>query len=170
MRGTIKKLLSLVLCGAMLAAVLGGCTNQETETTPSVSPSASEEVSQSPAGGVTDGTLNKEYVAQSALADSGNTGTLSTEHTVAVRNGNGVSGVAATASSALTNGGYDVTETGDADNYDYANTLIVYNDSSLESEARSIGETLGVGTTMLNDGSYTFDGNFLVILGADYTG
>lgn len=56
MKGTIKKLLSLALCGAMLAAVLGGCTNQETETTPSVFPSASEEVSQTPAGGVTDGT------------------------------------------------------------------------------------------------------------------
>lgn len=56
MKGTIKKLLSLALCGAMLTAVLGGCTNQETETTPSVSPSASEEVSQAPTGGVTDGT------------------------------------------------------------------------------------------------------------------
>lgn len=121
-------------------------------------------------GGVVDGTLDKEYIAQSALADSGNTGSLASEHTVAVRNGNGVSGVAATASSVLTNSGYDVTETGDADNYDYASTIIVYNDSSMESEARSIGEALGVGTTMLNDGSYTFDGNFLVILGADYTG
>lgn len=56
MKGTIKKLLSLALCGAMLTAVLGGCTNQETETTPSVSPSASEEASQAPTGGVTDGT------------------------------------------------------------------------------------------------------------------
>ena len=56
MKGTIKKLLSLALCGAMLTAVLGGCTNQETETTPSVSPSASEEASQAPTGGVPDGT------------------------------------------------------------------------------------------------------------------
>ena len=134
-----------------------------------LSPTVNEEDSAN-RGGVTDGTLDKEYIAQSALADSGNTGSLASENAVAVRNGNGVSGVAATASSVLTNSGYDVTETGDADNYDYASTLIVYNDSSMESEARSIGEALGVGTTMLNDGSYTFDGNFLVILGADYTG
>ncbi len=119
-------------------------------------------------GGVTDGTLDKEYIAQSALSDSGNSGSVSDELTVAVRNGNGVGGVAASASSVLTNSGYDVTETGDADSYDYASTLIIYNDSSQESEARSIGETLGVGTTMINDGSYSFDGNFLVILGADY--
>lgn len=119
-------------------------------------------------GGVTDGTLDKEYVAQSALSDSGNTGSVANEYTVAVRNGNGVGGVAASASSVLTNSGYDVTETGDADSYDYASTLIIYNDSSQESEARAIGEALGVGTTMQNDGSYAFDGSFLVILGSDY--
>lgn len=119
-------------------------------------------------GGVTDGTLDKEYVAQSALSNSDNAGSAIGGRTVAVRNGNGVGGVAASASSVLTNSGYDVAETGDADSYDYASTLIIYNDGSQESEARAIGEALGVGTTMQNDGSYAFDGNFLVILGADY--
>ena len=120
-------------------------------------------------GGVTDGSLDQEYIAQSALVDSGNDGNYSSgELTVAVRNGCGVSGLAASASSVLTNNGYDVIETGDADSYDYASTVIVYNDDSQAADARAIGEALGIGAAVKNDGSYVFDGNFLVILGSDY--
>ncbi len=127
-----------------------------------LSPTVDESVSAN-RGGVTDGTLNKEYIAESVLADTG-------EDTVTVYNGNGVAGSASLASEVLTESGFEVLATGDADSYDYANTLIIYNDSDDESTARSIGEALGVGTTIENDGSYTFDGSFLVILGADYGG
>ncbi len=132
-----------------------------------LSPTVNEEASAN-RGGVTDGTLDKEYIAQSVLLDSGSgSGEAST---VAVRNGNGISGLAARAASALTNSGFDVTETSDADSYDYANTMIIYDDSDQESVARDIGEVLGVGITVQNNGDYEFEGSFLVILGADYTG
>ena len=68
--------------------------------------------------------------------------------TVVVRNGAGISGVAAEAADKLTPEGYDV-ETGNADDFDYS-------------------ETLGIGTVRLDDGTYDFDGDFLVIVGSDW--
>lgn len=87
--------------------------------------------------------------------------------TIIVRNGAGISGVAAEAADKLTPEGYDV-ETGNADDFNYDETLIVYSENSQGAEAKHIAETLGIGTVRLDDGTYDFDGDFLVIVGSDW--
>ena len=87
--------------------------------------------------------------------------------TVIVRNGSGEAGVASEAADKLTPEGYDV-ETGNADDFGYSETLIVYSENSKGAEAKAIARTLGIGTVQLNDGTYDFDGDFLVIVGSDW--
>lgn len=122
-------------------------------------------------GGVTDGSIGGEAVAQAVL--SGEESSLSDYghgEQVEVQNGSGVSGVAATAASTLTNKGYDVTNTLDADSYNYNKTLVIYDKGTDESVAKSIAKLLGCGTPTVNDGSYTYEGSYLVIVGKDYKG
>ncbi len=133
-----------------------------------LSPTPDESDSQNN-GGVTDGSIGGEAVAQavlygqeSSLSDRGN------GEQVEVRNGSGVTGLAASAANTLTNKGYDITATGDADSYDYSDTLIIYDSGTDESVAKSIANVLGAGTPTVNDGSYTYDGAYLVIIGKDY--
>lgn len=87
---------------------------------------------------------------------------------VVIRNGNGKSGVAAAVEAILKDKGYQF-DTGNADNFKYPTTLIIYNDDSQAEEANSIQQTLGKGQVQKNDGSYEFDGDFLVIVGADWS-
>lgn len=87
--------------------------------------------------------------------------------TVAVRNGNGISGAGSQATAKVESLGYTV-ESGNADSFDYAKTLVVYDQSSKKAEAEEIARALGVGTAMVNDGSYVFESDFLVVLGADW--
>lgn len=88
--------------------------------------------------------------------------------TVTVWNGNGGSGVASSGGQTIGNMGYDV-ETGNADSYDYENTLIIFNNASLRHDALSIAQQLGCGKIYLNNGEYSFSSDFLVILGSDYS-
>lgn len=88
--------------------------------------------------------------------------------TVVVRNGSGIDGVASEAAEKLSAEGYEV-ETGNADDFSYEETLIVYNESSQGAEAKRIASLLGIGRTQLNYGTYDFDGDFLVVVGSDWS-
>lgn len=92
-----------------------------------------------------------------------------TKHTgnVAVRNGNGITGAGTEATTRIETLGYTV-ESGNADTFDYPKTLVIYDDTSKASQAKDIASALGVGTAMVNDGSYVFEADFLVVLGADW--
>ena len=87
-----------------------------------------------------------------------------------VRNGTAVSGLAAEAADALTKVGYTVTETGNADSDDYAETIVVYEDDSQASEAQEIAGTVAHNAKVVkNDGKYNLLGDFLVVIGANYS-
>lgn len=103
-------------------------------------------------------------------AGEGATGS-STQKTgsIVVKNGNGLSGAGAQASSKLESLGYTI-ETGNADSFDYPETIVVYEKSSRANEAKDIANALGIGKAQLNDGSFVFTGDFLVVLGSDWTG
>lgn len=118
-------------------------------------------------GGVIDGSIDPEVIAQNVL--SGEESSDVATGPVVVRNGSGLSGVAAEVSSMLTNRGYNVTSVGDADSYDYTNTVVVYDDPANASSARAIAGSIGVGSAVENDGSYVFDGDYLVVIGSDYS-
>ena len=117
-------------------------------------------------GGVTDGSISGEYVAQSVL--SGGSAENLSDVMVEVRNGSGIAGVAADASSVLTNEGYNVTTVGDAESYDYTQTIVVYNPDGDAATAQAIAQSLGGAQVVKNDGVYNVDGTYLVVVGGDY--
>ena len=117
-------------------------------------------------GGVTDGSISGEYVAQSVL--SGGSAEDLSDVMVEVRNGSGIAGVAADASSVLTNEGYNVTTVGDAESYDYTQTIVVYNPDGDAATAQAIAQSLGGAQVVKNDGVYNVDGTYLVVVGGDY--
>ena len=86
---------------------------------------------------------------------------------VAIRNGNGIEGAANEAAEKLEDVGYTI-ETGNADGFDYSQTIVIYNYANQANEAKEIATTIGVGKAQLNDGTYSFSGDFLVVLGADW--
>lgn len=86
---------------------------------------------------------------------------------VSVKNGSGISGCASEAAEKLTPLGA-VAETGNADDYNYTTTLVIYDQSSQASTAQAIVDALGVGKAIQNDGSYSFSGDILVVVGHDW--
>lgn len=88
---------------------------------------------------------------------------------IAVRNGSEISGAAAMAAERLTAAGYTA-ESGNAESSGYNSTLVIYPSASKAEEAAAILQTLGVGHTVQNDGTYTIpEGmSFMVVIGADF--
>lgn len=85
---------------------------------------------------------------------------------VAVKNGSGIQGCANEAASKLTPKGA-VCETGNADDYNYKSTIVVYNGND-SSKAQTIADALGCGTVKKNDGTYSFSADYLVVVGQDW--
>lgn len=88
--------------------------------------------------------------------------------TISVKNGAGIAGCAADAASRLTPLGA-IAETGNADDSNYQKTLIIYDDASQEAQAQAIADALGCGTIQRNTGTYSYSGDFLVVVGADWS-
>jgi len=88
---------------------------------------------------------------------------------IVVRNGSGYSGLGNEVASTLTNAGYTVTDTGNADSFDYASTLVIYSGADKAAQASAIAKTIGHNAkARANDGSYKTTGDFLVIVGSNY--
>lgn len=87
---------------------------------------------------------------------------------ITVRNGSGITGGATALADILTNAGYIVAETGNADSYVYTETLVIYLDSSYKQACESIVQTLGTGRVVNGVNGYTFDTEVLVVLGSDW--
>lgn len=87
--------------------------------------------------------------------------------TVSVKNGSGVTGVAISAGDKVSAMGYTV-DTGNADAFTYTTTLVIYNTADQAADAQAIVDALGVGMALLNDGSYLFESDYLVVVGADW--
>ena len=51
--------------------------------------------------------------------------------------------------------------------YNYKKTIVVYNGTD-SSQAQKIADLLGVGTVKKNDGTYSFTGDYLVVVGQDW--
>jgi len=88
--------------------------------------------------------------------------------TITVRNGSGVDSGASKIAAILTDAGFVVTETGNAEAYVYTETLVIYRDDALASAAKEIVETLGCGRTYQDVGFYVFNTDVLVVLGSDW--
>ena len=98
--------------------------------------------------------------------DSADAGTHS--GLVIVRNGSQHDGAAAKAATALEQMGFK-TDVDNADAFDYPETLVIYKDTTQSSEAQQIVDVLNCGNAVHNDGTYAFEGDFLVVIGADWS-
>lgn len=86
---------------------------------------------------------------------------------VHVLNGAGISGLATRVTNSLSNMGFYATP-GDADEFTYDTTLIVYNGEDHLAQAVAVNEALGGEMQVIpNDGSYSYDWDVIVILGQD---
>lgn len=86
---------------------------------------------------------------------------------VAVRNGNGQSGAGSEAAARIEALGYTV-DSANADSFDYPQTIVVYSTADQAERAQEIVDALGVGVAQLNDNTYAFEADFLVVLGEDW--
>jgi len=87
--------------------------------------------------------------------------------TVAIRNGAGISGVAGQAAARLQAHGFRVLEVGNANQFVYEDTLIVYKDD--EGAAQVVASALPKGRLVPSRGMYAFSTDVLVVVGKDWT-
>ncbi|MBQ9069658.1 MAG: LCP family protein [Eggerthellaceae bacterium] len=87
---------------------------------------------------------------------------------VSVKNGAGVPGGASQLAETLTAMGYQVPETGNADNYVYDETLVVYKDELMRPTADDILAAVGNGRVIDAGSFYQFDTDILVVIGKDW--
>lgn len=88
--------------------------------------------------------------------------------TVAVWNGVGVSGVANDCTNELKKLGWNVISTGNASQFVYDETFIVFKDTDDEAAARLLAADLGQGRVVRSYARYSYTGNLLVVIGKDY--
>lgn len=112
--------------------------------------------------------LSTGTVLSSAGSKSeGNTYKVNKGTSLRVRNGSGEAGVCEQAQKVLQDMGYELINTGNADSFDYDQTLIIYKKDARASEAEAIAQALG-GTALKDDGSYLFESDFLIVIGSDW--
>ena len=88
--------------------------------------------------------------------------------TVEVQNGTNINGAAGMTTEQLTNAGFNVVKSGNAEQPVYDETLVVYKGSEGPGRAKAIIEALGMGRAVSGDIYYSFEPDVLVIIGSDY--
>lgn len=88
--------------------------------------------------------------------------------TVSVWNGVGVSGVANDCTKELEKLGWKVISTGNAAQFVYDETFVVFKDTDDEAAARLLAADLGQGRVVRSYARYNYKGNLLVVIGKDY--
>ncbi len=106
--------------------------------------------------------------ATSAGEAGSGSGAVKSGGSVAIRNGNGVTGAGLDAAERIQGLGYSV-NTSNADNFNYAKTIVVYETAAEKEYAEAIVNKLGVGEAVQNDNTYLFEEDFLIVLGADWS-
>lgn len=116
----------------------------------------------------------KEYLVSQMLAggdieapSSPTTDRAPESITVSVRNGAGISGVAGQAAARLQAHGFKVAEVGNANQFVYEDTLVVYKDD--EVAAQTVASALSKGRLVPSRGMYAFSTDVLVVVGSDWS-
>lgn len=101
-------------------------------------------------------------------SETGEARAVNADAAISLRNGNGITGITEQAAKLLRKIGYSDFDTGNANDFSYAKTVIVYKDSSSANDAKMIAKALGAGTAQQDDGEYLFESDVLVVLGSDF--
>lgn len=112
--------------------------------------------------------LTGTVISNSGSGDIGGQYAVDRTATIRIRNGNGTDGVCADAENILKSMGYRNFDTGNANNFDYPETLVIYKESKNADYAKQICEAMGVGRAVKDNGEYLFDSDFLIVIGADW--
>jgi polyisoprenyl-teichoic acid--peptidoglycan teichoic acid transferase len=99
--------------------------------------------------------------------DSATADLLPADVSVSVRNGGGISGSAAMAAQRLESRGFVITEVGNANQFIYDETLVVYRDNA--DAARLVAQQIGSERLVESRGMYAFDSDILVVIGSDWS-
>lgn len=89
---------------------------------------------------------------------------VNTATTIRLRNGCGEQGACDEALQKLKDVGYVNISTGNADSFNYDDTLVIYKKKSQENEAKAIAKLLG-GIAKKDDGKFLFESNYLIVIG-----
>ena len=89
--------------------------------------------------------------------------------TITVLNGAGVDGYSAQAAEVLTNNGYKIEETGNAESFVYDETLVIYREEKDKTAAEAIVQALGTGRTVSAGVYYSLKTDVQVVVGKDWT-
>lgn len=87
--------------------------------------------------------------------------------TITIRNGAGVSGLAKQASTFFTSKGFKIASQGNAAQFVYGKTLVVYK-SGGDAKASAVATALGFGQAVPAGGMYQFNSDVLVVIGKDW--
>ena len=93
---------------------------------------------------------------------------LRSSNKVTIWNGAGVTGIAADCVNQVKKLGWKVKSSGNAAQFVYEETLIVYKDDSKKRAAKLLVSDLGQGRTVPSAYRYSFDGDLLIVVGKDY--
>lgn len=86
---------------------------------------------------------------------------------VSIKNGNGTAGVGAEALDRIAPLGYTA-DAGNANSFDYAETVVVFDSDDQRVYAEELVEALGCGRAIQNNGEYLYEGDFLILIGSDW--
>jgi len=111
-----------------------------------------------------DAMLNGRSFDETATAEAGTIAPATVS--VTVRNGAGIEGSAAAAAGILRTAGYAVGEVGNANQFVYDETLVVYKNS--REAAVQVAEALPRARVVESRGMYVFSSEILVVVGKDY--
>lgn len=93
---------------------------------------------------------------------------MRTGATVTIWNGVGVSGVGADCEEELKRIGWDVIDTGNAAQFVYDETLVIYKDTNDEDLAELLASDMRQGRVVRSAARYNYTGTLLVVIGKDY--
>ena len=88
---------------------------------------------------------------------------------IIVLNGAGTDGYSAQAAQVLTDNGYTVQETGNAESFVYDETLVIYREEKDKLAAEAIVQALGTGRTVSASVYYSLKTDIQVVVGKDWT-
>lgn len=88
---------------------------------------------------------------------------------ITVLNGAGIDGYSAQAAGVLTNNGFKVDETGNAESFVYDETLVIYREEKDKTAAEAIVQALGKGRTVSAGVYYSLKTDVQVVVGKDWT-
>jgi LCP family protein required for cell wall assembly len=104
---------------------------------------------------------------KSAGASAATSTVAPSDVTLTIRNGAGVSGLVKTAAAYFTKLGFRVVDSGNANQFVYGTTLVVFKTAS-EAKAAPVADALGFGNVIPASGMYSFNSDILVVIGKDW--